>query len=59
MNYENAQYGPYQGQNMQANYKRIPTPEFLEAAYNNTPFINQNYAPPAPYGYINIHDDIE
>ena len=35
-----------------AQYKRIATPEFLQGAYNNQPFISPQYAPPAPYGYV-------
>lgn len=38
--------------NMNMQYKRISTPEFLQGAYNNAQFISPEYAPPAPYGYI-------
>ena len=35
-------------------YRRIPTPQFLEGAYNNVPFVGEEYASPVPYGYVNV-----
>jgi hypothetical protein len=47
---------PYTQDPMQA-YRRIPTPEFLQGAYNNVPFVNPQYASPAPYGYVNVNEN--
>jgi len=44
--------------NANVQYKRIPTPEFLQGAYNNAPFISADYAPPAPYGYVAQDNEI-
>jgi hypothetical protein len=43
---------------MNLEYKRISTPEFLQGAYNNAPFVGVDYAPPVPYGFVAQENDI-